>query len=213
MTLTADSSIAPSTAALPPCSAIVLAGGQALRMGGRDKGLISLGGKPLLAHVLARLTPQVDDIVINCNRHHDEYSAFGHTLAADTEPGLGPLGGIHAALSACRHALVLVCPCDTPFLPTDLYRQLHAALDEQHSLAIAHDGERLQPLFMLLHRSLKRSLADYLAGGDRKVERWCRQENAAIATFDSPLAFGNLNTPEDLDAGETRLVSLNAPTV
>lgn len=211
MTQTADSSIAPSDAARPSCSAIVLAGGQALRMGGRDKGLITLAGKPLLAHVLAGLAPQVDDIVINCNRHLDDYSVFGHALAADTIPGQGPLGGIHSALAMCRHELVLVCPCDTPFLPPDLYRRLHAALDEHHPLAIAHDGERLQPLFMLLHRNLKSSLADYLAGGDRKVERWCRQENAAIAAFENPLAFGNLNTPEDLNAGEALLISRVKP--
>ncbi|MFN3586385.1 MAG: molybdenum cofactor guanylyltransferase MobA [Moraxellaceae bacterium] len=188
---------------LPPCSAIVLAGGQGLRMGGRDKGLVELAGRPLVAHILERLAPQVDDIVINCNRHHARYAAFGWPIASDTARDGGPLQGIVSALPACRHAWALVVPCDSPFLPGDLHARLRAALQGQR-LAIAHDGERLQPLFMLLHRSLLPSLTAWLASGQRQVGRWCRQEQAAIARFDNAHAFGNLNTAEDLETSEQR---------
>lgn len=202
----------PAVTDLPPCSAILLAGGQGLRMGGRDKGLVELAGMPLVAHVLARLQPQVDDIVINCNRNTARYAAFGWPLAGDTATDGGPLQGILSALPHCRHDWVLVVPCDSPFLPTNLCQQLWTAA-RGHPLAVAHDGERLQPLFMLLHRSLASSLATWLASGQRKVERWCRHEQAAIARFDEPRAFGNLNTPDDLEKGEKKLRAAGASCV
>ncbi len=197
---------------LPPCSAIVLAGGQGLRMGGRDKGLVELAGAPLVAHVLARLTPQVDDIVINCNRNQARYAAFGWPLAGDTAADGGPLQGILSALPQCRHDWALVVPCDSPFLPADLHHRLRAAV-HGHRLAVAHDGERLQPLFMLLHRSLAPSLEQWLASGQRKVEHWCQQEHAAIARFEDMRAFGNLNTVEDLENGEKKLCTTENSSV
>ncbi len=186
---------------LPPCSAIVLAGGRSSRMGGRDKALALLAGHPLIAHVLARLRPQVDDIVINCNRHQKELAAFGHLLINDETPDHpGPLAGIAAALPHCRHDLVLVTPCDTPWLPGDLYPRLAAMMLPENRLVIAHDGQRLQPLFMLLRRTLLPSLQATLSQGHYKVEKWCAEENAAIARFENGEAFANLNTPSELDA-------------
>lgn len=183
------------------CSAIVLAGGRSSRMGGRDKALEELAGRPLIAHVLERLQPQVDDIVINCNRHQDELATLGHRLVSDeTSDFPGPLAGIAAALPFCRHELVLVTPCDTPWLPADLYQRLVAKMQPDGNLVIAHDGHRLQPLFMLLRRELLISLQASLDRGHYKVEKWCQEQQAAIAGFDHAAAFANLNTEDELAA-------------
>lgn len=182
-------------------SAIVLAGGRATRMGGADKALLPLAGRPLLAHVLERLHVQVDDIVLNYNRDPAVLAGFGLPVAGDAlEDFQGPLAGIAAALPRCRHDTVLVVPCDTPFLPRDLQPRLAAELRPDIDLVIAHDGERLQPLFLLLRRQLAAGLNDYLAGGGRKVESWCRAQRMAIAHFDDSKPFANMNTPEELQA-------------
>lgn len=189
-----------------PCSAIVLAGGLATRLGGVDKALVPLAGRPLLAHVLERLQPQCDDIVINHNRDSAEMREFGHRLVPDRRQDYaGPLAGIAAALPFCAHDLVLVVPCDCPFLPVDLYARLAAAMTADNGLALAHDGERLQPLFMLLRRDRLRALEHYLEGGSRKVEGWCLAQNPALVHFTDSHAFMNINTPEELDKAEQML--------
>lgn len=183
------------------CSAIVLAGGRSSRMGGRDKALEELAGRPLIAHVLERLQPQVDDIVINCNRHQDDLATFGYRLVSDeTADFHGPLAGIAAALPYCKHDLILVTPCDTPWLPVDLYQGLLAKMQPTDNLVIAHDGKRQQPLFMLLRRDLLASLKANLIRGHYKVEKWCQEQQAAIAGFDNAAAFANLNTEDELAA-------------
>lgn len=185
------------------CSAIVLAGGLATRLGGVDKALVPLGGRPLLAHVLERLAPQVDDIIINYNREPATLARFGHPLVRDTGRDFaGPLAGIAAALPHCRHELALVVPCDTPFFPRDLQARLAAALTGAHPLAIAHDGQRLQPLFLLLRRELLPTLEGWLHSGGRKVEAWCLEQNPAIVRFDDANAFINLNTAGEIEAAE-----------
>lgn len=187
------------------CSAIVLAGGRATRLGGQDKALTDFAGRPLVTHVLERLRPQVDDIVINCNRNQDRLAAFGLPLVPDAAPDFaGPLAGIAAALPHCRHEYVLVTPCDTPFLPRDLASQLMSALPPGQPLAICHDGKRLQALFMLLHRSLAGSLRDYLASGQHKVEIWCQSHDPVIVRINDARAFINLNTPEEMAAAEKK---------
>lgn len=192
----------------PPCSAIVLAGGRATRLGGVDKALVPLAGRPLLAHVLARLAPQVDDIVINCNRNEQALARFGHALVRDADASFaGPLAGIAAALPHCRHEQVLVVPCDMPFLPADLHARLAAALTPQTNLALAHDGQRLQPLCLLLRRSLLDALQAALARGEHKVQAFCRAQGAAVAYFETAADFVNLNTPQDLATAEARLAA------
>lgn len=187
----------------PNCSAIVLAGGRATRLGGIDKALLPLAGRPLLAHVLERLAPQVDDIVINYNRDPVALAGFGLSVAGDARADFpGPLAGIAAALPHCRHDTVLVVPCDTPFLPLDLQARLAARLTPDTDLVVAHDGIRLQPLVLLLRRQLGTSLDGYLAAGGRKVESWCLAQRNAIARFDNPGAFANVNTREDLRTAE-----------
>ena len=108
---------------------VILAGGLGRRMGGIDKGLQELRGRPMAQWVVERLAPQVDELLINANQNGERYAAFGHRIVPDQIPDFaGPLAGLHAALSAAAHPLVATAPCDSPFLPADLIIRLHAAL-------------------------------------------------------------------------------------
>lgn len=179
---------------------LILAGGQGSRMGGRDKGLLPFRGRPLVAHAIERLAPQVTTLAISANRHAGEYAAFGWPVLADTHPGYaGPLAGIHAGLCACTAGWLVTVPCDSPLLPTDLVELLaDAAARDRAGLAVARAAGRLQPVFMLCRRTLADELGSYLAGGGRRIETWLRDQRAAIADFPDALAFANINTPAEL---------------
>lgn len=189
-----------------PVSAVVLAGGRATRMGGADKGWVELAGRPLIDHVLDRLRPQVDEILINANRSQVRYQALAPVIGDDNPDYLGPLAGMQAGLGAARHDWVLFVPCDGPALPRDLMARFRAALTPQTELVVAHDGDWLQPVVALLHKSLLPSLCAALAGGERKIDIWFARHNMAVVSFaDQPDAFINLNSPDELAAYEARL--------
>ncbi|HHQ4599305.1 TPA: molybdenum cofactor guanylyltransferase MobA [Aeromonas veronii] len=189
-----------------PVSAVILAGGRATRMGGEDKGWVELAGRPLIVHVLERLHPQVDEILINANRSHDRYQALAPVISDDNRDYLGPLAGMQAGLAAARHDWVLFVPCDGPALPPDLMSRFRAALTPDTELVVAHDGDWLQPVVALLHTSLLPSLSAALAGGERKIDIWFARHNMVVVSFaDQPDAFINLNSPDELAAYEARL--------
>ena len=139
----------------PRVTGIVLAGGQGRRMGGVDKGLQLLRGRPMVAWVIERFAPQVDEILINANQNLDDYARFGHRVVRDAIGGFaGPLAGLHAGLKANAHPLVVTVPCDSPFLPLDLVARLHAALVAAHAdLAVAKTGDQPHPVFSLVRAS------------------------------------------------------------
>ena len=180
-------------------SAIVLAGGQGRRMGGVDKGLELLRGKPMVAWVLERLAPQVGEIVINANQNLEAYAAFGHRVVPDAIGGFaGPLAGLHAGLAVASHALIVTAPCDSPFLPLDLVARLHAALGA-HDLAVAKTGDQPHPVFSLVRRSVHAHLGEFLAAGGRKIDAWYASLKVIEVPFDDePDAFRNINTREEL---------------
>ena len=191
-----------------PITAVILAGGRATRMGGQDKGLVQLAGRPMIAHVLAALAPQVEWLVVNANRNLDRYAAFGWPVVRDEDTGfLGPLAGLAAGMRAASTALVMTAPCDCPLLPPDLASRLHHALEESGAdIAVPHDGERLQPVFMLVRRALKDSLEAYLGSGGRKIDRWFEHHDLAEVDFsDRPDTFVNVNDPEERRTVEARL--------
>lgn len=193
-----------------PITAVILAGGRATRMGGQDKGLVELAGRPMIAHVLAALAPQVEWLVINANRNLDRYAGFGWPVVRDEDTGfLGPLAGLAAGLGAATTELVLTAPCDSPMLPPDLAGRLHRALEQQGAdIAVPHDGQRLQPVFMLVRRALRDSLEAYLGGGDRKIDLWFRQHRVAEVDFsDRPETFVNVNDPEERRSVEQQLAA------
>lgn len=189
---------------------LLLAGGRATRMGGRDKGLIDLAGRPLAAHVLAALAPQVDRLLINANRHEDEYNALGAPVVRDPLEGfLGPLAGVLAGLEAASTPLLATLPCDSPFIPADMVDRMWSALDRAGAgIAVAHDGERRQPVFMLLRTDLAPDLRAWLEQGGRKIDAWYEGHTIADADFsDVPETFININTPDERDAAANRLAA------
>ncbi|MGY3909954.1 molybdenum cofactor guanylyltransferase MobA [Aeromonas piscicola] len=191
-----------------PVSAVILAGGRATRMGGEDKGWVKLAGRPLIDHVLDRLRPQVDEVLINANRSQDRYQALATVISDNNPDYLGPLAGMQAGLAAARHDWVLFVPCDGPALPHDLMSRFRAALTPDTELVVAHDGDWLQPVVALLHKSLLPSLTLALAEGERKIDIWFARHRMAVVNFaDQPDAFINLNSPAELAAYEARLLN------
>lgn len=184
---------------MSPITGIVLAGGKGRRMGGVDKGLQPLRGKPMVAWAIARLRPQVDEIVINANQNLEVYAAFGHRVVADEVGGFaGPLAGLHAGLAAASYPLAATVPCDSPFLPADLVSRLGDALGAS-DLAVAKTGEQPHPVFVLLRTSLKRNLEAFLQGGGRKIDAWYGSLRVVEVPFDDEAdAFRNINTLEEL---------------
>ncbi|MEP6997491.1 MAG: molybdenum cofactor guanylyltransferase MobA [Betaproteobacteria bacterium] len=180
---------------------LVLAGGQGRRMGSVDKGLVPLAGRPMIAHVLERLAPQVDDILINANQHQAEYAAFGHPVIADTLGGFaGPLAGLQVGLANASHALVATVPCDSPFLPADLVARLAAALESEGSqLAVARTFDQPHPVFALVRRAVLPHLTHFLEDGGRKIDAWYSGLRIVEVRFDDEAdAFRNINTADEL---------------
>jgi molybdopterin-guanine dinucleotide biosynthesis protein A len=172
-------------------------------MGGVDKGLQILRGKPMIEWVLARFAPQVDQVLINANQNIGEYRRFGHRVVADGIAGYaGPLAGLQAGLKAAEHSLVVTCPCDSPFLPTDLVQRLREALDrESADLAVAKTGEQPHPVFSLCRRSVLPNLTKFLESGGRKIDAWYASLKTVEVSFDDEAeGFSNINTREELQA-------------
>lgn len=188
-----------------PITGLILAGGLGRRMGGCDKGMLPLCGRPLLAHVLERFAPQVANILVNTNAPAADYTRFGHPLVTDVIPGhAGPLAGLHAGLSVCTTPLLATVPCDAPQLPGDLVARLYAALtDGAARVAVAVAAGRRQPTFMLCRREVRNDLDAYLAGGGRIFGAWLADMGALEASFDDAAAFANINTPEELARQES----------
>lgn len=180
---------------------IVLAGGQGKRMGGINKGLVEFNGQPMVAHVLQRLAPQVDELFVNANRETERYAQFGHPIVQDQISGFaGPLAGLHAGMQQARHPYILTAPCDSPLLPLTLVKRLLNALIERDAdIAIAKTGTQAHPVFCLCRRSLLPSLEQFLQQGNRKMADWVAQLDTAEVSFtDQALAFTNINTHEEL---------------
>lgn len=196
---------------------VILAGGQSTRMGGGDKCLLPLGGRPILAHVIDRLRPQVDGLALSANGDPARFEAFGLTVLADSVAGYpGPLAGVLAGMdwAAGRGATAIVtAAADTPFFPDDLVRALRAAAVAGNTwLAMAMtpgEGGRLDrhPTFGLWPVDLRDDLRRALEDGLRKVVAWTEPHGCARAVFHDriPDPFFNVNTPDDLAAAAAML--------
>jgi molybdopterin-guanine dinucleotide biosynthesis protein A len=180
---------------------VILAGGQGQRMGGMDKGLQALDGRPLVRWVLDRLAPQVTEVLISANRNLPRYAELGCIVVPDSIPDFaGPLAGLHAALRRATTPLLATVPCDSPFPPPDLVARLHAGLTSQHAdLAVASCAGRVHRAFCLARRDLLPQLEAFLASGGRKVGLWhASVKTVEIAFDDEAGAFANINTPKEL---------------
>ena len=191
-----------------PISAIILAGGRATRMNGVDKGLVLLQQKPLIAHVIARLTPLVNEILINANREISEYKAFCLPVLQDEQADfIGPLAGFSLGLKYCKHEYLLTVPCDSPNLPRNLAQRLMLNLLEyQADIAVVSSNGNVHPVFCLCKKSVLPSLTDYITQGERRVSSWQKSQRYIEVDFsDCSDAFVNLNTFQDLAALESKL--------
>lgn len=187
---------------------MILAGGQARRLGGVDKGLIELCGSTMVEHSIHALAPQVQSLMISANRNLEQYRAFGFEVVEDRFGSFeGPLAGLRRALATCRTPLLATLPCDAPLAPNDFVARLRGHFIGGQTLAtIAHDGERLQPLFGLFSREVLAGLTAFLERGDRKVHDWVRSLDPVYVDFSGCAgAFRNVNTPEDLTAIRDRI--------
>jgi len=183
----------------------ILAGGKGRRIGGRDKGLLQIDGKPLIGHIIDIVRPQVGSLLINANRNIDTYRTFGHQVIPDMMGNFfGPLVGIASTMQHSDTPYLLSVPCDSPLVPADLCARLYRALKAADAdISVAHDGTRLQPVFVLLRRELLPDLLHYLDKGGRKIDTWYAEHRLVVTDFsDRPDAFLNINTSEELRALE-----------
>ena len=204
-----------------PRIGVVLAGGLSQRMGGGDKPLARLAGRPILAHVLARARPQVNVLLLNANGDAARFAAFGLPVVPDEVPGFaGPLAGVLAALdwTAAHHpaaAAVASFAGDCPFPPVDLVQRLEEARARDGAvLALAESGGRLHPVFGLWRLALRHELRHALTvEGERSARRWAARHRVATANWPAePLdPFFNINTAEDLATAEQLLATTAAP--
>lgn len=189
---------------------VILAGGRATRMGGGDKSLRTLAGRPMLAHVIARLAPQVAALALNANGDPARFAAFGLPVLPDPLPDQpGPLAGVLAGMdwaAAQGFETLITVAGDTPFLPKDLVARLS---DGPFTLAASpdHTGHlRQHPTVGLWPVALRKDLRDALVRGERKVGRWAAEHGARSIPFTAqPDPFFNVNTPDDLHRAEARL--------
>ncbi len=169
-------------------------------MGGIDKGLVTLSGRPLIEWVLNALAPQVGTLLINANRHREIYAGYGVPVIADADAEFnGPLAGMLSAMRVARTDWILTVPCDGPLLPPDLTSRLIAALASDNALlATVTERGRIHPVYALMPVSLEPELSADLAAGTRKVADWIARHRPALADFsDRPQAFSNINSAED----------------
>ncbi len=193
---------------------ILLAGGQARRIGGGDKCLQLLAGQPLLSHVIKRAQPQLATLALNANGDPDRFANFALPVIADPLAGNpGPLAGVLAGLEWVVKSVpgathVATIATDTPFFPHDLVSQFTAALTHTPSpIACAASRGRLHPVFGLWPVTLAQDLRTALESGVRKVDQWTSRHGVAVSHFDAPDGdpFFNINTQEELDLAQRRM--------
>ena len=181
-------------------TAVILAGGQGRRMGGQDKGLLDFGGRLMIEIIIEALENQRIDIVINANRNQLTYQSYGYpVISDDLKDFQGPLAGFASAMAAVKTKFILTLPCDSPMLADNFVeRFIESHNREQAPVCVAHDGERLQPVYALIDTGLLDDLKRFLQIGERKIDRWYAQYSYASVDFSTATSmFENINTPED----------------
>ncbi len=188
-------------------TAVILAGGKGRRLDGQDKGLVKYKKKPLIEHVLGRIKPQVNTILVNANRNIEVYQGYGYPVINDELSDFqGPLAGFATAMKIAETPYIVTLPCDGPLLAHDLVSRFIETLRQATStdtLVVAHDGIRHQPVYTLLPIRTLSSLEAFLKKGDRKIDLWFKQHPVLYADFsDKPEVFSNINTEEQRKAME-----------
>lgn len=179
---------------------VILAGGQARRMGGQDKGLIQFHDKPLIEHIVKALRSQISNLMIIANRNIEAYQQYAPTFQDQKTGYMGPLAGIHSALLHSKdYEWVGVVPCDSPNLPAEFVDLFLQQDPEDAEILVAFDGQHIQPVFALYRRDVLPKLDAFLNNGDRKIQLFFKSCVVQYVDFQKyPQMFINLNTPEDL---------------
>lgn len=184
-----------------PISGIILAGGLSRRMEGKNKALIQVDNKELISYIIEQFHPQVNELLINTNQEHQLFQSLGFPLIADEfADNPGPMAGIHAGLMKMKHDYLAVVPCDCPCFPADLVSRLYKSISNSDTmLAVAFDGEQIQPTFCLVHKNYVDSLADAICRQQNKLSQWLIQNDAIKVHFNvqTPVFF-NINRHSDL---------------
>lgn len=191
---------------------VILAGGRATRMGGVDKGLIAVNDRLMIAWVIDALRPQVTDILISANRNRDSYAEFGYPVIDDGDDEFrGPLAGLASCMQVAITPYIALAPCDSPLVCSDLVPRLSAALSASGArIAVAHDGEWLQPVFALLERDLRGELVGFLDSGGRKIGQWYEEQGYEVVDFSDTIeSFANINAPDDKRILEDKIAERN----
>jgi molybdopterin-guanine dinucleotide biosynthesis protein A len=192
----------------PGITGAILAGGMGRRLGGVDKGLMPVAGRPMVERILACLVPQVDRVLINANRNLADYGRYGYPVVQDRDSGYqGPLAGMASVLAAADTDYVLCVPCDATWLPPDLAQRMRAALaDGQGMVCAVHDGAWLHPVCSLVPRALLPDLRQWLADGRREVAGWLQKQGLVTVSYPEwPSVYWSINTQEDLASVERKL--------
>ncbi len=182
----------------PRTTGLILCGGKGSRLGNKDKGLVPYQGKQLIQHMIDRVKPQVDQLVININQNKNEYESFGTRLTSDADNDYqGPLAGILSAHTKIDTELCFIVPCDMPHIPMDTVERLLAAIDDKPAVAVSNQG-RVQPLVLLVRTSIIGTIVDRLAGNNRSVLGWLESIAYITEDFDDSVSeFRNLNEPSE----------------
>lgn len=182
----------------------ILAGGQGIRLGGRDKGLLMDRQGSFIEHLSQVMKPHVIRLLVNANRHTSDYALWADCVCSDPlDDHSGPLRGLLTLMENCQGSHLIVSPCDTPGLPPDYVPRMRKVAEQQpEKCVIAHDGSRQQPLHLLLPTTtlLQESLSHSLNSGQRRVGTWVEQLQALPCDFsDYPEGFFNINTSKALN--------------
>ncbi|CAM3168029.1 molybdenum cofactor guanylyltransferase MobA [Vibrio rarus] len=178
---------------------VVLAGGQATRMQGQDKGLVELNQRPLIEYVLDVLTAHSDSIYINANRSQQRYQEYAPVIADQYQGFVGPMGGIHAALTHIDSEWVGFVPCDCPQISPIFIQRMQQEIGDDDEILVAHDGQFIQPVFTVFRRRVLERLQQFLDDGERKIILFYDRCNTRQIDFsDTQDSFVNLNSPHEL---------------
>jgi molybdopterin-guanine dinucleotide biosynthesis protein A len=185
---------------------VILAGGKAERMNGKDKGLLKINNTFVIEQLYKISAKFTSKVYINANRNINKYKKMGYTVLVDAFDGFqGPLAGIYTALLNTKTDYLLILPCDGPLI-NDAYFKKMLSGDDDFEIKCAHDGKRIQPVHALIKNNITESLKKFLLTGQRKIDKWYNDRNLKLIDFsDNKNLFININSPKDLIEYESLL--------
>lgn len=183
-------------------TAVILSGGQGLRMNRQDKGLMLFNNKPMITYVVDVAGREVARLLISANRNIEKYQQYGEVISDDLNDFQGPLAGISKAISVAKTPYLLVLPCDSPLINQTIIQRLIDAMNKNNAdICVADDGVRMHPAIAIIKVKMRNNLLDFLTSGNRKLGLWVQQNNFFKVDFsDCQKTLTNLNTSKDFNS-------------